>query len=203
MAINVNNVSLKMSAGKIEQFPREPLPQIAFAGRSNVGKSSLINTLLNRKSLARVSSSPGKTVTVNFYDIDRTFFLVDLPGYGYAKRAYDDKERWSYLTDGYFSKNPNLDCIRLIVQLIDIRVGPTNDDLTMMQYLAETGMPFIVVATKCDKLSKSAVANAVRELSDLCRAYAPEGEEITVIPFSSVTREGKDRLYNEIIQVIK
>ena len=203
MAINVNNVSLKISAGKIEQFPREVLPQIAFAGRSNVGKSSLINTLLNRKSLARVSASPGKTVTVNFYDIDHAFFLVDLPGYGYAKRAYDDKERWSYLTDGYFSKNPNLDCIRLIVQLIDIRVGPTNDDLTMMQYLAETKMPFIVVATKCDKLSKTAVSNAIRDLTEECRAFAPEGEEITVIPFSSVTREGKDKLFNEITKVIK
>ena len=179
------------------------MPQIAFAGRSNVGKSSLINTLLNRKSLARVSASPGKTVTVNFYDIDRAFFLVDLPGYGYAKRAYDDKERWSYLTDGYFSKNPNLDCIRLIVQLIDIRVGPTNDDMTMMQYLAETKMPFIVVATKCDKLSKTAAANAIRELADTCRAFAPEGEEITVIPFSSVTREGKDKLFTEITRVIK
>ena len=203
MAINVNNVSLKISAGRIEQFPREPLPQIAFAGRSNVGKSSLINTLLNRKSLARVSASPGKTVTVNFYDIDRAFFLVDLPGYGYAKRAYDDKERWSSLTDGYFSKNSNRDCIRLVVQLIDIRVGPTNDDLVMMQYLAETEMPFIVVATKCDKLSKTAVAKATQELCELCRPFVPEGEDVTVIPFSSVTREGKDRLFNEITKVIK
>ena len=203
MAININNVSLKMSAGRIEQFPREPLPQIAFAGRSNVGKSSLINTLLNRKSLARVSASPGKTVTVNFYDIDRTFFLVDLPGYGYAKRAYDDKERWSSLTDGYFSKNPNRDCIRLVVQLVDIRVGPTKDDLMMLEYLSQTAMPFIVVATKCDKLSKTGVANAVQELCEICSPYAPEGEEVTVIPFSSVSREGKDRLFNEITKAIK
>ena len=203
MAINVNNVSLKMSAGRIEQVPREPLPQIAFAGRSNVGKSSLINTLLNRKSLARVSASPGKTVTVNFYDIDRTFFLVDLPGYGYAKRAYDDKERWSSLTDGYFSKNPNRDCIRLIVQLIDIRVGPTADDMMMMQYLAETAMPFIVVATKCDKLSKTAVQKAIGELTEACRPYVRAGEDVTVIPFSSVTREGKDKLFAEITKVIK
>ena len=103
MAINVNNVSLKMSAGRIEQFPREPLPQIAFAGRSNVGKSSLINTLLNRKSLARVSASPGKTVTVNFYDIDRTFFLVDLPGYGYAKVSKAERDRWGKLMESYFA----------------------------------------------------------------------------------------------------
>ena len=129
--------------------------------------------------------------------------MVDLPGYGYAKRAYDDKERWSSLTDGYFSKNSNRDCIRLVVQLIDIRVGPTNDDLVMMQYLAETEMPFIVVATKCDKLSKTAVAKATQELCELCRPFVPEGEDVTVIPFSSVTREGKDRLFNEITKVIK
>ena len=203
MTINVNNVSLKISAGRIEQFPREVLPQIAFAGRSNVGKSSLINTLLNRKSLARVSASPGKTITVNFYDIDRSFFLVDLPGYGYAKRAQDDKKQWSYLTDGYFSRNTNRDCIRLVVQLIDIRVGPTEDDKMMMQYLAETALPFVIVATKCDKLSKTAVQNAILKLSEDCTPFTPDGEELTIIPFSSVTREGKDRLFNEIIKAIK
>lgn len=199
MAINTNNVSLKISAGYIEQFPREPLPQIAFAGRSNVGKSSLINTLLNRKSLARVSASPGKTITINFYDIDRSFFLVDLPGYGYAKRAQDNKKKWSALTDSYFSKNPNRDCIRLVIQLIDIRVGPTEDDLMMMDYLSETEMPFLVVATKCDKLSKTAVSNAIAELEKQCASYAPS----SVIPFSSVTREGKDRLFSEILKTIK
>ena len=107
MAINTQNVSLRMSAGLPRQFPADPIPQVAFSGRSNVGKSSLINTLLGRKSLARVSSAPGKTITVNFYDVDKKLFLVDLPGYGYAKRTAEDKKRWSELTDGYFTKNIN------------------------------------------------------------------------------------------------
>ena len=108
MKVNVNNVSLKISAGLPSQFVRTPLPQIAFSGRSNVGKSSLINTLLNRKSMARVSSAPGKTITVNFYDVDKKLFLVDLPGYGYAKRSMDSKRSWSSLTEDYFLKNPSL-----------------------------------------------------------------------------------------------
>ena len=195
MAININNVSLKMSAGRIEQFPREPLPQIAFAGRSNVGKSSLINTLLNRKSLARVSASPGKTVTVNFYDIDRTFFLVDLPGYGYAKRAYDDKERWSSLTDGYFSKNPNRDCIRLVVQLVDIRVGPTKDDLMMLEYLSQTAMPFIVVATKCDKLN----ATERKKSEELLRSHPDIPSDTPILFYSALKNEGKQELWKTIL----
>ena len=105
MKVNVNNVSLKISAGLPSQFVRSPLPQIAFSGRSNVGKSSLINTVLGRKSLARVSSMPGKTITINFYDVDKKLFLVDLPGYGYAKRQFENKQVWSSLTDGYFTQN--------------------------------------------------------------------------------------------------
>ena len=125
---NLNNVSLKISAGVPKQFPREGLPQIAISGRSNVGKSSLINTLLGRKSLARVSSAPGKTITVNFYDIDKKMFLVDLPGYGYAKRSFEDKKKWSALTDGYFTSNPNIDLLKGVVQLVDSRIGLTNDE---------------------------------------------------------------------------
>ena len=109
MALNLNNVSLKITAGTVRQFPRSATPQIALAGRSNVGKSSLINTLLGRRALARVSSAPGKTITVNFYDVDGKLFLVDLPGYGYAKRPPEDKARWSELTDGYFTNNPSRD----------------------------------------------------------------------------------------------
>ena len=125
---NLNNVTLRISAGIPKQFPREGLPQIAISGRSNVGKSSLINTLLGRKALARVSSSPGKTITVNFYDIDKKMFLVDLPGYGYAKRSFEDKKKWSALTDGYFTANPNIDLLRGVVQLVDSRIGLTEDD---------------------------------------------------------------------------
>ena len=111
---------LRISAGFISQFPADPIPQIAFSGRSNVGKSSLINTLLGRKSLARVSSAPGKTVTVNFYDVDKKLLLVDLPGYGFAKRPLAEKEKWSRLTDGFFTKNPNFDRIKCIFQHMGI-----------------------------------------------------------------------------------
>ena len=108
MSLNLNRTELRISAGQIRQFPADPMVQIAFSGRSNVGKSSLINSLLGRKSLARVSASPGKTITINFYDVDHKLFLVDLPGYGYAKRTLTDKQKWSSLTDGYFTDNPTL-----------------------------------------------------------------------------------------------
>ena len=153
MKFNVNNVSLRLSAGRLNQFPREPKPQIALSGRSNVGKSSLINTLLCRKSLARVSSAPGKTITVNFYDIDKKLYLVDLPGYGYARRSQDSKRSWSTLTEDYFLKNPSEDALRLVLQLIDVRTGPTDDDIMMINFMVENEIPFEVVATKTDKLS--------------------------------------------------
>ncbi|MBQ9132697.1 MAG: ribosome biogenesis GTP-binding protein YsxC, partial [Clostridia bacterium] len=132
MSLNLNRVDLRISAGQIRQFPSDPMVQIAFSGRSNVGKSSLINSLLGRKSLARVSSSPGKTITINFYDVDKQLFLVDLPGYGFAKRNPADKAQWSALTDGYFTNNPNADRLKLVIQLIDSRVGPTADDEMML-----------------------------------------------------------------------
>ena len=164
MKVNVNNVTLKISAGTPNQFVRVPLPQIAFSGRSNVGKSSLINTLLNRKSMARVSSAPGKTITVNFYDVDKKLFLVDLPGYGYAKRTKEDQIKWSSLVDGYFTKNPNLDLLKLVVQLVDSRIGLTNDDRDMVEYLNEVELPYIIVATKTDKLNKTEREKAVKNL---------------------------------------
>ena len=147
MALNTQKVTLKISAGTPRQIPGDPKTQIAFSGRSNVGKSSLINTLLGRKNLARVSSSPGKTITINFYDVDGKLFLVDLPGYGFAKRPPADKEQWSALTDGYFTKNPNVDLLKLVIQLVDSRIGPTADDEMMLSYLREAGIPFLVVAS--------------------------------------------------------
>ena len=149
MALNLNRVSLRVSAGTPRQFPADPLPQVAFSGRSNVGKSSLINSLLGRKSLARVRSAPGKTITVNFYDVDGQLFLVDLPGYGFAKRTKEDQARWSALTDGFFTANPNADRLAAVVQLIDSRVGPTKDDETMLDFLVRSRLPFLVAATKC------------------------------------------------------
>ena len=198
MKINVNNSSIALTIGNSRQFPRNPKPEIALSGRSNVGKSSLINTLLGRKSLARVSSAPGKTITINYYSVDDKMFIVDLPGYGYAKRSMESKKSWSSLTDDYFLKNPSADAIKLVVQLIDIRTGPTNDDIMMINFLIDSEIPFVVVATKTDKLSKSQLSSALTELHE---EYF-KGTDIEIIPFSSVTRDGKDILWNKIFEVI-
>ena len=198
MKINVNNCDIALTAGVQKQFPRDPKPQIALSGRSNVGKSSLINTLLNRKSLARVSSAPGKTITINFYNVDKKLYLVDLPGYGYAKRSMDSKRSWSSLTEDYFLKNPSADALKLVIQLIDIRTGPTDDDIMMINMMLDRAIPFIVVATKTDKLSKTALQNA---LDDLHKEYF-DGTGIEIIPFSSVTRDGKDEVWRRISDAI-
>lgn len=184
-----------MSAGKPSQFLRNPIPQIAFSGRSNVGKSSLINTLLGRKSLARVSSSPGKTITINFYDIDSKLFLVDLPGYGYAKRTAQEQLIWSNLVDGYFTKNPNFDLLKLVVQLVDSRIGYTKDDIDMISFMNEMDVPYVIVATKTDKLNKTERQKSVEKL--ITNPVLREGT--TIILFSSETREGKDDLWKEIL----
>ncbi|MBR7117700.1 MAG: YihA family ribosome biogenesis GTP-binding protein [Clostridia bacterium] len=198
MKINVNNANIALTVGNSKQFPKEQRPQVALSGRSNVGKSSLINTLLGRKSLARVSSSPGKTITINYYDIDKKMFLVDLPGYGYAKRSMSSKRVWSTLAEEYFTKNPTPDSIKLVIQLIDIRTGPTDDDIMMINWLIDTEVEFIVVATKTDKLSKTQLANA---LSDLEENYF-KGTDIEIIPFSSVTRDGKEKLWGRILDAV-
>ncbi len=199
MKINVNNSSISITVGNARQFPRDPRPEVALSGRSNVGKSSLINTMLGRKSLARVSSTPGKTITINYYDIDRKMYLVDLPGYGYAKRSQDSKRSWSSLTEDYFLKNPSADAIKLVIQLIDVRVGPTDDDIMMINWLIDRGVPFVVVATKTDKLSKAELG---RQL-DLFEEEYFGGTGIEIIPFSSVTRDGKDELWSKIFDSIK
>ena len=186
MGLNIQNTNLKMTAGLASQFPADPIPQIALSGRSNVGKSSLINTLLGRKSLARVSSTPGKTITVNFYEVDKKLFLVDLPGYGFAARNPADRDKWSALTDGYFTKNKNADLIRGVVQLVDSRVGITNDDAMMLDWMNAAGIPYILVITKVDKLNKTERANNLSVISndELIREGTP------IIPFSSLKGEG-------------
>ena len=194
MKLNLNRTSLKISAGTVAQFPKEIRPQIALSGRSNVGKSSLINTLVGQKSLARVSSTPGKTITINFYNLDETIYLVDLPGYGYAKRSGESKTVWSNLTDSYFTKNPVRDLLKLVIQLIDVRVGPTDDDIMMINYLIDSGIPFTVVATKTDKLSKTALQ---KRLEELHHEYF-EGTDIVILPFSSVTKAGREELWSVI-----
>ncbi len=196
MALNLNNVNLRISAGLPKQFPTDAMVQIAFSGRSNVGKSSLINSLLGRKSLARVSSSPGKTITVNFYEVDKKLFLVDLPGYGFAKRNPADKAQWSALTDGYFTKNPNIDLLKLVIQLIDSRVGPTADDEMMLRYLRECGLPFLVVATKSDKLN----ATERKRSEETLRSHPDIPADTPILFYSALKNEGRQELWRTVNQ---
>ncbi len=198
MKLNINNAGIGITVGNTKQFPRDPRPQVALSGRSNVGKSSLINTLLGRKSLARVSSAPGKTITINYYDIDKKMYLVDLPGYGYAKRSAESKASWSSLTEDYFIKNPSVDVIKLVIQLIDIRTGPSDDDIMMINFLIDNNINFIVVATKTDKLSKTQLENSLENL----KHEFFEGTGIDILPFSSVTRNGKEELWRKIFNSI-
>ena len=195
MALNLQNTILKISAGTPKQIPGDPKVQVAFSGRSNVGKSSLINTLLGRKSLARVSSAPGKTVTINFYEVDKKLYLVDMPGYGFARRSPEEKRKWSELTDGYFTSNPNIDRLALVVQLIDSRIGPTADDEMMLDYLRQAGLSYVIVATKVDKL------NATERKANLAALQNhPLAGGVPVIPFSSLNGEGKEELWRVILR---
>jgi GTP-binding protein len=198
MAINIQNVTLKISAGEPRQILGDPTPQVAFSGRSNVGKSSLINSLLNRKSLARVSSAPGKTITINFYDIDKKLYLVDLPGYGFAKRSPEDMRKFSALTDGYFTSNKNIDRLKLVIQLIDSRIGPTKDDEMMLSFLAELNIPFCVVTTKIDKLNAT---ERKKNLEAISNHPLIAGHD--VIPFSALKGEGKEDLWKTIFRYVK
>lgn len=194
MALNLQNVNLKISAGTAKQFPSDPVPQVALSGRSNVGKSSLINNLLNRKSLARVSSSPGKTITINFYDIDKKMFLVDLPGYGFAKRTFTDKQQWSSLTDGYFTENKNIDLLAVVVQLIDSRACITKDDEMMLEFMNSANIPYIIAVTKTDKL------NATERKANLAAIaeHPAVAKDAPIVPYSSLKNEGRNELWREI-----
>lgn len=191
MAINLNNAEFVRSAAKPADFPRDTLPQVVFAGRSNVGKSSVINRILNRKNFARVGAAPGKTTHINYFLIDKAFYLVDLPGYGYAKVSKAEKDRWGRLIEAWFA-DPEL--MTLGVQIVDSRHKPTADDCTMAQWFKESGKPFVVVANKLDKLKKSEIEGnlaRVREVLEL-------DDSVKVIPFSAEKGEGKQDLLNEI-----
>ena len=197
--MNLQNSKLLLSAGDIRQFPSHPVPQIALSGRSNVGKSSLINSVLGRKALARVSGAPGKTITVNFYDVDGKLFLVDLPGYGFAKRPASEKAKWSALTDGFFTANKNIDRLALVLQLIDLKVGPTADDVMMLRYLTAANLPFAVVTTKTDKLNKTDRAKALQALAD----HPDIPADTNIIPFSALTGEGRDAVQSILMGLAK
>lgn len=191
--MTVKNAELKITAGLTKQFPFDKKAQIAFSGRSNVGKSSLINSLMGRKNLARVSSAPGKTITVNFYEINKEFYLVDMPGYGYAKRSPEQKKQWSALTDGYYTKDGSHGKLVAVAQLVDLKAGATEDDMTMMEWLSESGYDWFIVATKVDKLNKTQRQEALDKLSELV-------EGVDIIPYSSLTGEGKNEVWARIAQ---
>ena len=178
-----DKAEFKAAYGTFGQLPESNLPEIAFAGRSNVGKSSLLNRLFGRKNLARVSSVPGKTITINFYQVDEYNF-VDLPGYGYAKVAKTEKDRWAEMMEGYFNSDRN---IKLVVQLVDMRHPPTKDDIMMMEFLQSMGYEFIVVMTKSDKLKKKKDYNERIEKSKQEMSFLPSER---LIPFSSETGAG-------------
>ncbi len=185
-----DKVKYEASYGTAQQLPASEHIEIAFAGRSNVGKSSMLNKILNRKNLARVSSVPGKTVTVNFFDCDG-IKLVDLPGYGYAKVNFNEKKRWADLMEGYFTSDRN---IRLVVQLTDMRHPVTKDDLDMMRFMQSAGYDFIVVMTKSDKLNKT---ERTKRMEDIHTELAEFGD-VKIIPFSTSNGEGADEIRKAI-----
>ncbi|MDE5769875.1 MAG: ribosome biogenesis GTP-binding protein YihA/YsxC [Oscillospiraceae bacterium] len=192
--IQFQNTAFTGSYGKASQFPAPERMEVAFVGRSNVGKSSLINKLANRKSLARVSAVPGKTATINFYLVDEYFYFVDLPGYGYAKTSKSEQQRLKKLISDYLSADRDL---QLVVQLLDMRHAPSQDDLAMMSLLIDAEIPFILVFTKSDKLNKT-------QRQERMAAFAQEipcFEDIHKIPFSIKTAEGLEALQNVLAEI--
>ena len=193
--MNLQKVEFLISAAAPKDFPKTRLPEIAFAGKSNVGKSSVINRLLQRKNFARVGEKPGKTIHVNYFTVDKCCYFVDLPGYGFAKVSQAEKERWGRLMEDYFAAGR----IDLGIMIVDARHAPTNNDITMARWFIDSGCPFVVVAHKLDKLKKSEIIpnlQTIREDLEL-----PEG--CPVIPFSAEKGDGRDELMNYIYQTVK
>ena len=189
--MNYNNAQFEKAYATLAQLDNSDLPELCFSGRSNVGKSSLINKILGRKSIARVSSKPGKTITINFYKVDN-IRLVDLPGYGYAKVAYSEKERWAELMEGYFGSGRN---IKMVFQLIDMRHPATDFDISMLEFLRHNEIPYTVILTKADKLNKSETENRLRLIYEELGEFA---ENTEIIPFSIQNAIGVERV-REII----
>lgn len=193
--MNFNNVEFLISAASNKNFPERNLPEIAFAGKSNVGKSSVINRILQRKNFARVGEKPGKTIHVNYFTIDKKCYFVDLPGYGYAKVSQAEKDRWAKLMESYFASTR----IDLGVFIVDARHAPTNNDITMARWFIDSGCPFVVVANKLDKLKRSEIEPNLQTIRDDLELP----EDCVVIPFSAEKGTGRDDLVRLILSVVK
>ena len=190
----VNNVNLAAVGVKFSQYPTDNKPEVAFAGKSNVGKSSMINALLNRKSLARTSAQPGKTQTINFYNINETLYFVDLPGYGFAKVSKDTVAKWGKMIDNYLE---NSKVLRLVFLLVDIRHKPNANDIQMYDWCIEYGFNPIIIATKEDKVKRSQKAKLIKEIKQTLNVV----DGTPVIPFSSLTKSGRDEIMEYIDMV--
>ena len=192
MSINIQKTEFVISAAKKADFPRDQLPQVVFAGRSNVGKSSVINCLLGRKNFARVGNSPGKTTHINYFKVDNQLYLVDLPGYGYARVSQAERARWGRLIEQWF-QDPSL--MTLGIQIVDARHKPTADDCTMIECFKQSGKPFIVVANKLDKLKKSEIEPNLLQI----KATLQLDDSVKVIPFSAEKKLGRTELLSLVL----
>ena len=187
----IKEVNLETVCGVTSKLPENTLPEVAFAGKSNVGKSSLINALMNRKSLARTSAQPGKTQTINFYNINDAMYLVDLPGYGYAKVSQDTVKKWGKMIDGYLHQSKVL---RLVFLLVDIRHKPNQNDIQMYEWCVNYGFNPIIIATKSDKIKRSQLQKQIKQIKDALQVV----DGTPVIPFSALNKSGRDEVWEYI-----
>ncbi len=192
----IKNVSLETVIGVTSKVPENNMPEIAFAGKSNVGKSSLINALMNRKSLARISTQPGKTQTINFYNINSELYFVDLPGYGYAKVSQQEKEKWGKMIERYLRQSKVL---RAVFLLVDIRHDPSANDIQMYEWILANGFQPIIIATKADKINRSQLEKHVKAIKTGLQVE----KNTIVIPFSAQTKQGRDEIYEIIDSIIQ
>lgn len=194
--MEIRNVSLETVCGVTSTLPENHLPEVAFAGKSNVGKSSLINALMNRKSLARTSGQPGKTQTINFYNINDQIYLVDLPGYGYAKTARKERELWGEMIERYLHTS---EVLRAVFLLVDIRHAPSENDRQMFDWMKYMGFDPVVIATKLDKIKRSQVNRQIKVIRE---GLGADGETI-IVPFSAQTKQGRETIWDFMDQVIE
>ncbi len=196
MSMVIKNVGLETVCGITSKIPENLLPEVAFAGKSNVGKSSLINALMNRKSLARTSSQPGKTQTINYYNINNAIYFVDLPGYGYAKANVKVKEQWGRMVENYLHKSKHL---KQVFHLIDIRHAPTENDCMMYDWILHNGYQPIIIATKLDKIKRS----QIQKQQSLILSTLNAAEGTAIVPFSAETKQGREEIYGILDKILE